>query len=194
MALLYQSSFNFTAFVVLLTGTLCMVQARCPSNVCFCSRASATRLCNNPRFRSQCEVVPCTGQRCPNAGFRCEPKISVGSSLISASTVRKIRAEIRRKGGCKGNVCFAIDGSGSINAGEFQDQITFVTGVFDVLSPFATRVAGTQYSDKSYPIKPLGTDFNAFKIAMNSMTQVGSTTSISSGIDFLLPAAPRHWQ
>lgn len=105
--------------------------------------------------------------------------------LLSKKTLKGFRRKVASKfGGCTANVCFAIDGSGSIKADEFQNEKDFVDETVYVIEVFNSRVAATQYSDKNYPISSLTSDFTTFNAAVQGATQVGRTTSISAGIDY----------
>lgn len=173
---------KLTSALLLFAATLFQVRAECPTELCFCSKSTADFVCNVPLLTGECEVGHCSSAQCSTPGFRCQPKIDAGPGILSPAVIQQIRDEIERNGGCKGNICFAIDGSGSINDNAYENERKFVSDVVTIVSTFDTRVAGTQYSDKSYPIQSLSTDLNGFVAAMNAQSQVGSSTSISAGI------------
>lgn len=171
------------ATLLILSCTLAQVSAQCPSALCFCSRSTAEFACNVPLLNGKCEVGQCTSAQCSTNGFRCQPKINA-TGIIPDIVIQEIRKQIEANGGCKGNVCFAIDGSGSISPKEYSNQLDFVSDVVRIINTFPTRVAGTQYNQRSNPIKSLSSDLGGFITALRAQPQLRGSTSISSGIDY----------
>lgn len=177
------ASVKLATALVLFFSTLLHVSAQCP-DICFCKKSTADFVCGIPFLNGRCEVGKCSKAECSNKGYRCQPKITASPGILQPALITAIRAEIEKKGGCKGNVCFAIDGSGSIRPNQYKNQQDFVADVVRILATFDTRVAGTQYARKSNPIRALSTDLNGFIDAMYKQKQDRGGTSISSGIKY----------
>lgn len=160
------------------------VNAQCV-DFCYCSKSTADLLCNLPLLKPSCEVKQCTGE-CSTGGFRCERKDVLPSDFLDPPSVMAIRDAIKANGGCRANVCFAIDGSSSIVPTEYESQIKFVRDIVNVLddASFDVRVAGTQYNTASHPISPLGEDLFAFRELLSNTPQKNGSTSISNGIKY----------
>lgn len=184
MSLLCINHANLIAVLLLFSAILFQARAQCPTELCFCSKSTAEFVCDVPLLKGRCEVGQCSSKQCSDKGFRCQPKIKAGLGILSPEVIQQVRDQIEQRGGCKGNVCFAIDGSSSMDSTEYKSQLAFVSDVVKIISRFPTRVAGTQYSDRSHPIKSLSTDLNGFVAAMTAKKQVHGLTSISSGIDY----------
>ncbi|CAN8073469.1 unnamed protein product [Agarophyton chilense] len=84
---------------------------------------------------------------------------------------------------CNVNICFAIDGSGSINRDEFEIQKDLILDVVSVISTEnagSLQFAAVQYGTRPIPISPLTTDFSGFLL---SVARTLSVTSPSSSLD-----------
>lgn len=175
--------------------------AACPA-FCYCNKAIAENICNIGVF-SGCQVQACTSASCGKSGYKCGEKPATPSptpsvtplpsppfivkkptSIISKAKKVSIQQKIAAKGGCKANVCFAIDGSGSIGAPSFQNEKDFVTDVASIIALFSPRVAATQYNGANHPITALTTDVNHMISSVTSTKQKSGSTSISAGIDY----------
>eukprot|EP00171_Calliarthron_tuberculosum_P002174 IDg2174t1 len=85
-----------------------------------------------------------------------------------------LRRRIKAAGGCNANVCFAIDGSGSITREEFENQKNFVLDVVSVIAvDAAAEVAAAQYASAVSPITPLTPNTARFNLRVNGARQVG---------------------
>eukprot|EP00177_Eucheuma_denticulatum_P003635 GFKZ01006591.1.p1 GENE.GFKZ01006591.1~~GFKZ01006591.1.p1 ORF type:complete len:227 (-),score=31.62 GFKZ01006591.1:188-868(-) len=107
--------------------------------------------------------------------------IPVTGRLSSAA-----RAELRRKvaaaGGCNANICFAIDGSGSIPGQAFINERNFVLDVVAVLADNPIEVAAVQYATSVRTISGLTPDLASFNLAVNSERQLGGASFVVGGI------------
>lgn len=112
------------------------------------------------------------------------PVIDKPTAIISEAKKVSIQRAIVNRGGCKANVCFAIDGSGSMTSRSFKSEKDFVTDVASIISIFEPRVAATQYSRSNYPITELTTDVNQMVSNVDTTTQKGGSTDISAGINY----------
>ena len=108
------------------------------------------------------------------------------SSRLTADQLSDLR---RRARGCNANVCFAIDGSGSISSQDFEAQIVFVGDAAAVLhsEENPVKLAAVQYGNTTSPISRLTVDVNALSLALVRTTQLGSpTTAVGRGINFCI--------
>lgn len=171
---------KLTTFLFLFFASLLVhADAQCPK-YCYCSKAIAENLCGLSFLIDNCEIGRCRRTDCRLRGWRCREKVRTVPSLISALRVEKIRQKIEENGGCKSNNCFAIDGSGSINAASFQNELKFVADVAHIISVYEARVAATQYDTRNYPIYELGENFTKFdKVVKQAGQQNGFTDRIS---------------
>lgn len=83
------------------------------------------------------------------------------------------------------NVCFVLDGSGSISADIFRSQYQFagdiITLLRDVNSP---RWAATQYGSNNYPITGFTTDNDKIINRIIATQQAGGVSAVSDGIGY----------
>lgn len=104
----------------------------------------------------------------------------------------EIQAVLRNTAGkCKAaNVCFAIDGSGSVNSTEFSFATRFVQDVVNALAGMTeTEYAANQFAKTATVLSGLTTDRDAFSTVMETATPKGGITSVGAGIascDFTL--------
>ena len=107
------------------------------------------------------------------------------SLRLSSARVADLRRRVEAAGGCNANVCFAVDGSGSISRKEFTNQKNFVLDLMSVLSvDDAAEAAACQYSTAVSPIHPLTTDIASFNVAVNGANQVGGLSFAVGGINY----------
>lgn len=101
------------------------------------------------------------------------------------ASVDELRRRVEAAGGCNANVCFAIDGSGSISDTEFTNQKNFVLDVVSVLAvDDAAEVAACQYATAVSPIQRLTPDTVRFNLAVNGATQLGGQSFVVGGINY----------
>ncbi len=109
------------------------------------------------------------------------------SSCISAAALNELRHRVANAGKCKANMCFAIDGSGSINGTEFKKQINFV---LDLVSLFSVddgaAVAACQYASTVTPIQQLTTDIGKFNSAVGTVDQMGGKSYSIGAINYCI--------
>lgn len=98
-------------------------------------------------------------------------------------------AELRKKlfavRGCNPNICFAIDGSESINETEFNNEKNFVLdfeAVINADGPVA--LAAVQYATGNMAITPLTFDSKKFNLKVNAARQMGGASFLADGINY----------
>lgn len=106
-------------------------------------------------------------------------------NLLSRALVTKLRRTVRQKS-CNLNLCFAIDGSSSITADNFESVKNFVEIITVLVDPDSgAKYAATQFGDSSETISPLINDFDAFTQALRNANPNGdSSSAIGAGILF----------
>ena len=115
---------------------------------------------------------------------------SVHACELSCRMPESVRAELRRRitsvGGCNANVCFAIDGSSSISAVEFENEKNFVMDVASVISSDRRPVelSAAQYSTSIVPVAPLTPDVELFEEVVQSTPQIGGASFIVGGVNY----------
>lgn len=181
---------NIAVFLLFILGALYKAEAQtdiaCPS-YCFCTKAQADIVCDLTLFNGKCKTVECDNgdpsRGCSKNGYTCKPDPFAPVNLPK-TVIKEIREVIRKSGGCKGNVCFAIDGSGSINTTEWSNEKSFINDVMSVLSDFEVRAAATQYAASNFPIQQLTEDFTMFNSALQATNQKRGSTNIQTGMEY----------
>lgn len=121
--------------------------------------------------------------------FAIFPRIAMSEKTGVTGRITSIQREIIRHriaaaGGCNANVCFALDGSGSIPSNAFKMQKDFVIDVASVLQfNDAVEVAAVQYASSVTTINNLSLLSSSFFDSVNDVTQLGGGSSIASGIN-----------
>lgn len=100
---------------------------------------------------------------------------------LSQTRLGELRKQVED---CNANVCFAIDGSGSINATEFEAQQFFVQDLVSVLvnDENDVEVAAVQFGFRSSVISRLTADLEQFTLALFDAPQRGGGTALRKGI------------
>ncbi len=107
------------------------------------------------------------------------------TSRMGVAALKDLQRRVKAAGGCNANVCFAIDGSGSINGTEFTSQKNFVLDLVSVLTvDDAAEVAACQYSSSVSPIQPLTVDTAKFNLAVTRARQVTGQSFVVGGINY----------
>lgn len=103
---------------------------------------------------------------------------------LSNNEVVDIQQDLKARGGCNANVCFALDGSASIPPAEFLAQKNFVLDMEAILNPGReVELAAVQYGARNSPISRLTTDGTRFNLAVDAARQLNSErTVIRAGI------------
>lgn len=104
--------------------------------------------------------------------------------ILSQSRKERLQEKIDAVGGCNANICFAIDGSGSIAAGEFTNEKNFVLDVVSVLTDNPVEFAATQYATSTNPIQALTADDETFISKVSRTRQVKGASFIAGGINY----------
>lgn len=104
---------------------------------------------------------------------------------LSDSEKEDLRKRIEAAGGCNGNICFAIDGSGAIGAKEFRNEKDFVLDVASVIAvDQPAELAAAQYSTAVSAIHPLTADVASFILAVENTTQLEGQSFVVGGINY----------
>lgn len=107
---------------------------------------------------------------------RCRFTFSNEERQNFSATIRELRQSVARRGSCKSDVCFAIDGSNAIDPYRFDLQRRFVELVVSLLAvrsnPF---FAAVQYATTTFPIEPPTTDDAEFIRSLNEVEQVNTS-------------------
>jgi len=107
------------------------------------------------------------------------------TSRMGAAALNDLKRRIKAAGGCNANVCFAIDGSGSISTAEFNNQKNFVLDLVSVLAvDEAAEVAACQYASSVSPIQPLTVDTAKFNLAVDRANQVSGQSFVVGGVNY----------
>ena len=78
---------------------------------------------------------------------------------LAKTKVEEIQERLAKAGGCNANICFAIDGSGSMSDEEFTNQKNFVLDVASIIGvDEVAEFAAVQYSTATSRITPLTVD------------------------------------
>lgn len=105
--------------------------------------------------------------------------------IISSSAAIDLRDRIVSSGGCNANVCFAVDGSGSINATQFTSQLNFVTDVVSIIAATdPVGLAAVQYSTGTRAISEFTTNDFEFIPAVDRTRQLFGLSFVAGGINF----------
>lgn len=89
--------------------------------------------------------------------------------------------------GCDINLCFALDGSGSITSAEYLAQKRFVDFIVAItLTPEPGNYAGVQYHTHVTPISFLTKNRPAFLSAVKSSQRNGGGTNMAGGLGFCI--------
>ncbi len=107
------------------------------------------------------------------------------SSRMGFAALQDLKRRVKAAGGCNANVCFAIDGSGSISTAEFNNQKNFVLDLVSVLAvDDAAEVAACQYASAVSPIQPLTVDTARFNLAVDRARQVRGQSFVVGGVNY----------
>lgn len=106
------------------------------------------------------------------------------ATILSPNKMTRLRQKIRAVGGCNINICFAIDGSGSISKQEFQNEINFVLDTVSVLVDNPVEFAATQYATSNYEISPLTADDESFILDVNGTKRFGGYSFVVGGVNY----------
>lgn len=91
------------------------------------------------------------------------------------------------------NICFAIDGSGSINRTEFINERNFVLDVTSVIGvDEPVEFAAVQYSTGNSPISPLTPNTAAFTLDINAIKQLGGQSFVTGGVNYCFSQLARR--
>lgn len=98
---------------------------------------------------------------------------------IKQAAMKRVQAE-----GCNANICFGIDGSGSVNLTEFQKAKDFVKDIVDIIAvDQEAEFCAVQFSLTNDAISPLTADKFAFLNALAREPYIsGGATAIGAAI------------
>lgn len=97
---------------------------------------------------------------------------------------KELRRKIQAAGGCNVNVCFAIDGSGSISRQAFTNEKDFVLDVVSVIVDNPVELGAVQYASSVSTITDLTPDDAKFNELIQFRTpQLGGLSFVVGGIN-----------
>ena len=136
----------------------------------------------------------------PNSNTMRQVNISIldDNSLFKtpgiSTLVYKLQEKIKAQGRCNPNVCFALDGSGSISEDEYRTQKEFVQLISAVIGVDEdSAFAGVQYGLRAIGISRLTNDVDAFLLRVEgSVHKRARRTFISSGLAFCIQELRRR--
>lgn len=106
---------------------------------------------------------------------------------MPSSVVRSLQEMIVENGGCKANVCFAIDGSESVGADNFQKEIQFLFDFASIVNfdEQKTGLAATQFGTANSAITRLTFSSERLNIALGNARYLNAQfTQIRGGLLF----------
>ena len=105
--------------------------------------------------------------------------------LIPDSQAEELRQALIAAGGCNGNICFAIDGSSSIDAHAFTNMKNFVLDATSIMGvDNVVEFSAVQYSTITSRISPLTVDRTTFVKRVKRVTQRGGHTFLTGGLNY----------
>ena len=119
-------------------------------------------------------------------------EIIPGNSLIASPEAllraRGLRQMVTAQGTCNPNVCFALDGSGSVSEGEFEAQRDFVTLVAAIVGADTDAAfAAVQYGLRNIAISSLTNDVDSFLLDVDASELARADRSfIAAGLGFCI--------
>lgn len=102
--------------------------------------------------------------------------------------LRKVRTlqKMVIENGCKVNLCFGIDGSGSTNPIQFRKQLEFVDLVVNILTAGENgNYCAVQYSNSGMHISPLTSEVGKFLDAVHKTKQSGGLSNIGEALQYM---------
>ena len=124
-------------------------------------------------------VVPNIQNLIPNNGF------ITPENLLQ---IRAIQQQVAAKGSCNPNICFALDGSGSISSADYSAQKDFAQLIAAIISvdPDAAYAA-VQYGLRNIAISDLTSDANSFLLDLDGSILAGAPrTFIAAGLGYCI--------
>lgn len=108
------------------------------------------------------------------------------AAKISSPSRSNVKARtIRQSKKCAVNICFVLDGSGSVSQSEFKNQFYFSADVISFLVDISPiRWAATQYSSKNIPISSFTSDDLEFVQKLKYTKPAGGASAVSDGIAY----------
>lgn len=89
------------------------------------------------------------------------------------------------KGACNPNVCFALDGSGSVSSDDYRAQKEFVEIVSALIGvDKSAHFAAVQYTRTLHEISPLTSNQDSFLIKVNRDQPKGGATFVPAGLAY----------
>ena len=106
-------------------------------------------------------------------------------SRIAKTKIEEIQERLAKAGGCNANICFAIDGSGSMSKKEFSNQKNFVLDVASIVGvDEVAEFAAVQYSTANTAITPLTVDSAHFIEKVLHSNQKKGKSFVTGGINY----------
>eukprot|EP00178_Gracilaria_changii_P000089 TRINITY_DN1007_c0_g1_i1.p1 TRINITY_DN1007_c0_g1~~TRINITY_DN1007_c0_g1_i1.p1 ORF type:complete len:265 (+),score=40.73 TRINITY_DN1007_c0_g1_i1:302-1096(+) len=102
---------------------------------------------------------------------------------ISSAALAELRRKIAAAGGCNLNVCFAIDGSGSISSDAFTNERNFVLDVVSVIVDNPVELGAVQYATSVSTITDLTPDDSTFNVLIENEQQLRGQSFVVGGLN-----------
>ena len=136
---------------------------------------------------SAAAVTPPTAPSIPRA------PLTLGNRILTKVQADKLIKALVAVEGCNANVCFAIDGSGSINSEEFEKEKEFVLDVSSVISvDHPIEMAAVQYGTANTRITPLTASPELFNERVDATKQVGGQSFVTGGLNYCIAQLARR--
>ena len=105
--------------------------------------------------------------------------------ILTPAQAEKLRQRVRAAGGCNANVCFAIDGSGSMPPAEFQAEKNFVLDLISIIAvDKPVEVSAVQYATANTAISPLTVDIEGFNLNVQKTKQMKGKSFLVGGVNY----------
>lgn len=108
----------------------------------------------------------------------------IATNVTRLTELRALRQNVRDRG-CDINLCFAIDGSGSVTPAQFQKQKDFVDLIINILTTDEPgNFCAVQYGTSLRSISPLTRRKNRFVRKLDRSRQVGGLSNIAGALGY----------
>lgn len=129
------------------------------------------------RWRTTGSYLAYLNKHLPNNRFLKDPDVK--------RAIIPLMGKIIFKGGCNPNVCFALDGSGSVNSDDFRAQKEFVELAAALIGvDRSAHFASVQYTRTLHEISPLTNNQDSFLVRVNNARAKGGATFVPAGLAY----------
>lgn len=131
----------------------------------------------------------------PFVGLIITPPISFSTNrttILLEQQKLRLQRKINATGGCKANICFAIDISASVTEEEVRNEGNFILDIVSVLNVSDVEYAATRFTNSSYEISSLTDDRSSFISSVTITTlvdvasgkRVGGLSNAGEGLNY----------